>query len=71
MSTPTKIDFSKLLGFDTVADELKKPTVARRIKAKVGAASTKTEQPMLMPLQSDAPGAPVMQGLGGRKVSSS
>jgi hypothetical protein len=79
MSEPTKIDYSKLLGFDTVADELKKgidfknPTVAGKVGAKVGppppASTTKMEQPMLM-TEVSGPAAPVMRGLSGRKVGS-
>jgi hypothetical protein len=74
MHVPPKIDYSKLLGFDIVTDELeagidfKNPAVAAKLGAKAG--GTKTDQPMLMPLQSDVSGAaaPVMRGLGGRKV---
>jgi hypothetical protein len=73
-----KIDYSKLLGFDIVTGDLEKgvdfknPAVAAKLGAKAGA-TTKTEQPMLMPLESDVsgPAAPVMSGLGGRKVPSS
>jgi hypothetical protein len=77
MSGPNKMEYSKLLGFDIVADELKEgvdfknSALATKLGAKVGAQTiTKTEEPMVMPLQSDVagPGAPVMQGLGGRKV---
>jgi hypothetical protein len=76
MSGPTKIDYSKLLGFGIVSDELdkgvdfKNPAVAAKLGAKAGTVPTKTERPMLMPLESDlsTPGAPVMSGLGGRKV---
>jgi hypothetical protein len=74
MSELTKIDFSKLLGFDIAADELnekvdfKNPAVAARLGAKVGRPTiTKVERPMLMPDVS-GPAAPVMKGLGGRKV---
>jgi hypothetical protein len=78
MKKPTKIDYSKLLGFDMVVDEISEgvdfnnPTVGARLGAKVGAPATKTEQPMLIhaPFEDTAPGAPIMQGLGGRKVSS-
>lgn len=75
MHGPTKIDYSKLLGFDIVTDELKKgvdfnnPVVAARLGAKVGKTVTKKDQPMLMP-EVSGPGAPVMRGLGGRKVGS-
>jgi hypothetical protein len=71
MQGPTKIDYSKLFSFDMLSDELlrgvdfKNPTVAA-----IGATpSTKTMQPMLSPLEAAGPGAPVMVGLGGRKVS--
>ena len=57
MHRPTKIDYSKLLGFDMVSEELVKgvdfnnPTVAAKLGAKVGGktSTTKTDQPMLMP----------------------
>jgi hypothetical protein len=75
MNGPSKIDYSKLLGFDIVTDELdkgvdfKNPAVAAKLGAKAGV-TTKTQQPMLMPLESDVsdPAVPVMRGLGGRKV---
>jgi hypothetical protein len=78
MSGPNKIDYSKLLGFEIVTDELEKgvdfknPVVAAKLGAKAGATITvtKADQPMLMPEVSE-PGVPVMQGLGGRKVPSS
>ena len=79
MHGPTKIDYAKLLGFDMVIDELEKgvdfnnPTVGAKLGAKVGFTTvTKTEQPMLMepPLGVAGPGAPVMRGIGGRKVAS-
>ena len=75
MQGPTKIDYSKLFGFDIVADELKQgfdlnnPDVAAKLGAKVGITlTTKADQPMLMP-EVSGPGAPVMRGLGGRKIS--
>jgi hypothetical protein len=76
MNRPTKIDYAKLLGFDLVSDELvegvdfNNPTVGAKLGAKVGT-QTKTDQPMLMDPPSEAgPGAPIMRGLGGRKVAS-
>ena len=75
MQGPTKIDYSKLFGFDIVSDELvdgvdfKNPTVGAKLGAKVGITlTTKADQPMLMP-EVSGPGAPVMRGLGGRKIS--
>jgi hypothetical protein len=77
---PTKIDYSKLFGFDTVTDELvmgvdfNNPTVGAKLGAKVGPLpTTKADEPMLIELPSEVagPGAPVMEGLGGRKVASS
>jgi hypothetical protein len=76
MNGPSKVDFSKLFGFGIVSDELKKgvdfknPVVAAKLGAKVGT-SSKTMMPMNMPPEAADPGAPVMQGLGGRKVPSS
>jgi hypothetical protein len=78
MNGPNKIDYSKLLGFGILGDELengvdfKNPVVAAKLGAKVGTATTitKESQPMLGPDVS-GPAAPVMQGLGGRKVPSS
>jgi hypothetical protein len=77
MHMPPKIDYSKLLGFDMVTDELEKgvdfknPAIAAKLGAKIGTLTTKTEQPMLMPVQSDVsgPATPIMCGVGGRKVS--
>jgi hypothetical protein len=76
MSGPTKIDYSRLLGFDTVADELregvdlKKPVIAERLQAKIGITATviKTERPVELMPEVFGPAAPVMRGLGGRKV---
>jgi hypothetical protein len=76
MHAPTKIDYSKLLGFDMVSGELEKgvdfknPTVGAKLGAKAGGQITKTFRPMLSPLEAAGPGAPVMQGLGGRKIAS-
>ena len=76
MHRPTKIDYAKLLGFDLVSDELvegvdfNNPTVGAKLGAKVGTTTTKPEQPMLMDPPSEVAGAPIMQGLGGRKVAS-
>jgi hypothetical protein len=78
MSKPTKIDYSKLLGFDIVADELnegvdlKNPTVAAKLGAKAGPpppppTTVKVEEPMLM-TEVSGPGSAFMRGLGGRKV---
>jgi hypothetical protein len=51
----------------------KNPAIAAKLGAKAGVTMTtvKTEQPMLMPSEVSGPGAPVMRGLGGRKVGSS
>ena len=77
MHRPTKIDYEKLLGFDLVSDELAKevdfnsPTVGAKLGAKIGPLPTKTEEPMLLDPPSEvAPGAPMLRGLGGRKVAS-
>ena len=78
MHGPTNMDSSKLLGFDIVIDELGKgvdfnnPTVGAKLGAKVGTVTTKTFSPrrLALPLEVAAAGAPVMTGLGGRKVAS-
>ena len=84
MHGPPKIDYSKLLGFDMVIDELvdgvdfNNPTIGEKLGAKMGPTtvpppppppSTKNLQPMAIDLPFE-PGAPVMRGLGGRKVGS-
>jgi len=76
MQGPTKIDYSKLLGFDMVSEELvegvdfNNPTLGAKLGAKIGKTVTKTEKPMLIDLEVAGPGAPIMIGLGGRKVVS-
>jgi hypothetical protein len=76
MNGPNKIDYSKLLGFDIVTGELdkgvdfKNPAVAAKLGAKAGMTTIKVEEPMVA-REISGPGAPVMQGLGGRKVPSS
>jgi hypothetical protein len=77
MNGPTKIDYSKLFGFGIVSDELEKgvdfkdPAVAAKLGAKAGPLTTiKVEEPMLT-RETSVPAAPVMQGLGGRKIPSS
>ena len=69
------VDYSKLLGFDMVSDELAKgvdfnnPTVGAKLGAKVGKTVTKADQPMVMdPPTEVGPGAPIMRGLDGREV---
>ena len=75
MQGPTKIDYSKLLGFDMVVDELGKgvdfnnPTLGARLGAKIGKTTTKELMIMVVPEVPSA-GAAIMRGLGGRKVSS-
>jgi hypothetical protein len=79
MQGPSKIDYSKLLGFDVVTDELEKgvdfknPVVAAKLGAKAGVQPTtsKTMMPMNLPSDVADPGVPVMEGLGGRKIGSS
>jgi hypothetical protein len=77
MHDPTKMDYSKLFGFDTVIDNLAKgidfrdPTIGAKLGAKVG---TKTITEMMMPMpprsKITGPAAPIMRGLGGRKITS-
>jgi hypothetical protein len=77
MHDPTKMDYSKLLGFDTVSDQLENgidfqdPTVGAKLGAKVGRVTTVTKGMKLMDLPSDVagPGGPVMRGLRGRRVT--
>jgi len=78
MQGPTKIDYSKLLGFNMVSGELvqgvdfNNPNVGAKLGAKVGPPITKKDQPMHIDLPSEVagPSAPVMRGLGGRKIAS-
>jgi hypothetical protein len=77
MNDPTRMDYSKLLGFDTVSDALENgidfqdATVGAKLGAKVGKATTRTVETELMDLPSDdgAPGGPIMRGLRGRRVT--
>ena len=72
----TKIDYSKLLGFDMVSDEAKvgidfnDPTIGARLGAKVGKMSTvPTTMPMNMPFEDAPAGGAIMVGIGGRKIA--
>jgi len=82
MHDPTKMDYSKLFGFDMVADDVangvdfQDATIGAKLGAKVGKSMTVSMRPM--PMQStDLPseitraGEPIMLGLRGRTVSSS
>ena len=76
MHRPTKIDYAKLLGFDLVSDELvegvdfNNPTVG----AKLGRNRVYDDENRAAyaygPAVGCCAGAPIMQGLGGRKVAS-
>jgi hypothetical protein len=75
MHDPTKMDYSKLLGFDTVSDQLanavdfQDATVGAKLGAKVGKTSDiRMELPDLPPNVA-GPGGPVMRGLRGRSVT--
>ena len=78
MRDSRKIDYSKLLGFDLVSDALvdgidfHNQNVGAKLGAKVGD-KTMTVEVIVMDLPVDAgtASAPVMQGLGGKKVASS
>jgi len=76
MQKKTRMDYSKLLGFETLSDALTKgidfqdPTIGPKLGAKVGVTTTtKTEMPMNLPLEAASPGRPIMRGLRGRKVT--
>ncbi len=77
MQSKTKIDYSKLFGFDTLSDALTKnidfqdPTIGAKLGAKVGGTSTKTFMPMNLPSDVTGPAGPIMRGLRGRNVRSS
>ncbi len=78
MQNKTKMDYSKLLGFDTLSDALAKgadfqdPTAGAKLGAKVGSGqpTTKTFMPMNLPLEATGPADPILRGLRGRKVVS-
>ena len=78
MHDPTKMDYSKLFGFDTVSDRLENgidfqdATIGAKLGAKVGNQTTTVTKGMkLMDLPSDVagPGGPIMRGLRGRSVT--
>jgi len=78
MQNKTKIDYSKLFGFDTISDALAKgadfqdPTIGAKLGAKVGTptTTTKTFMPMNLSFEVTAPAGPIMRGLRGRRVTS-
>ena len=71
-----RIDYSKLLGFDVVSDEIangidfRNEIVGAKLGAKVGSATTKMPAAIDLPLEVGDASAPVMQGLSGRKIAS-
>ena len=77
MHDPTKMDYSKLFGFDTVSDQLENgidfqdATIGAKLGAKVGKPQTTTNGGIEMDLPSDVagPGGPIMRGLRGRSVT--
>ncbi len=82
MQDPTKMDYSKLFGFDMVADDVadgvdfQNATIGAKLGAKVGKMTTTITPtfeiaPIDLPSEITAAGEPIMQGLGGRKVASS
>jgi len=81
MQDPTKMDYSKLFGFDMVADDVangidfQNATIGAKLGAKVGKVTATTIidviTPIDLPSEITAAGEPIMQGLGGRKVASS
>jgi hypothetical protein len=80
MQDPTKIDYSKLLGFDMVAKDVtdgvdfQDATVGAKLGAKIGKTISYTTLQRMM-LSTDLPsetvraGGAIMRGLGGRTVS--
>jgi hypothetical protein len=74
MKDQTKMDYSKLLGFDTVSDEFQNgvdfqnPTIGAKLGAKVGIKPV--NMPMKLPFETAGPGGAIMRGLGERKVGS-
>ncbi len=78
MQNRTKIDYSKLFGFDTLSDaptkgiDFQDPMVGAKLGAKVGppTLTTKTFMPMNLPFEEAGPGRPIMRGLRGRNVRS-
>jgi hypothetical protein len=68
------MDYSKLLGFDVVSNEIvngidfRNETVGATLGAKVG---TKIPLAIDLPLEVGEAGAPIMRVLGGRKIASS
>lgn len=78
MQDPTKLDYSKLLGFDMVADDVtdgvdfQNAMIGTRLGAKVGKMGTLTPGPMKsadLPSEATGAGEPIMVGLGGRTVA--
>jgi hypothetical protein len=75
MHNPTKMDYSKLLGFDTVSDQLangidfQDSTVGAKLGAKVGPPVTKGMELMDLPSDVAGPGGAIMRGLRGRSVT--
>ena len=78
MHRPTKIDYEKLLGSDFGEQRTGKrsrfsttPPLERKMGAKIRFRDREAEEPMLLDPPSEvAPGAPMLRGLGGRKVTS-
>lgn len=82
MHNPTKMDYSKLLGFDMVAQDVvdgvnfQDANIGAKLGAKVGKRMTIIQSIMMqsttdLPSELTRAGEPVMQGLGGRTVASS
>jgi len=79
MHDPTKMDYSKLFGFDMVADDVangvdfQNATIGAKLGAKVGKVTVTTNFQMMrstdLPTEVTAAAGPIMVGLGGRTVA--
>jgi hypothetical protein len=73
----TKIDYSRLFGFDMVSGDIvngvdfQSATVGAKLGAKIGKTTTVSQmiQHLDLPLEVAGAAGPIMRGLGGRKVT--
>ncbi len=80
MNNPARLDYSKLFGFDMVADDVtngvdfQNAAIGTRLGAKVGKMTvtfTDAVRPVGLPSEVTQAAGPIMVGLGGRTVSGS